>query len=123
MNIEKLETLKEVISDLQENLFDMSTFGEKQECGTIACMLGHAALSDKFPDLKSIFSEEDNSVEIYHEPSNTYFLNAAQAEFEITSNQASFLFMLAAYGNGWTISKKRALDQIDALIRSLKEDE
>lgn len=85
-------------NDVMDKVFDLDTFWETDDededdlysCTTAACACGWAAISPKFRGLST--SPVSYNGAIYHTKSNTYDLEAAGNYFNITEEQAEYLF-------------------------------
>jgi len=88
-------------NDIKDNVFDLGVFWYDEDdddggslvgdggynCGTTACACGWAAVSPKFRGLTAT-----GAASIYHEKSDTYEFTAAGNYFNITTEQALYLF-------------------------------
>jgi len=96
MNVELLEKVEQKLRRLRHKRhFHMATWGEKNDCGTTACIAGHALLMEgyKIPADQSFREHEQQFIS----PSGRMVkpFNAARKILGLTESQAEKLF--AAY--------------------------
>lgn len=108
MNIERLERVAIMLDTLPPKRFDIHTFAS-DNCGTVGCAAGHAALLPEFNALGyhlgiPKWATKNNTV-MYKEPSTGYSLygfSAISAFFDLTELQAEELFHAYAYDDNVT---------------------
>jgi hypothetical protein len=99
MNIERLLRLADYLETVNPETFNMRTWGSRNECGTTACAMGHACDIPEFKELglKLVWPELDHHTAQIEFPCprrniTRVGIGAAQAFFDLDSEQACFLF-------------------------------
>lgn len=100
MNTERLLRLAEHIESLPAEQFDMETWGQQSECGTVCCAFGHACSVPEFraAGLELLWKDESDgtrsAVPFFCGLAGFY---AAREFFGISRQQAEYLFCDADY--------------------------
>jgi hypothetical protein len=120
MNKDKLKLLIKVLENVPEEQFNMTSFAYEEDCGTVCCALGWAAISDEFPDL---FLRDFLGVgQVLHTSGSTGYL-AGASEFDIHNRpDIYYLFAPSYYYVDGQIKPSHVIEHINVLLERENND-
>lgn len=131
MNVERLKLAAKIISNIKltDTLrFDLHDWYEANECGTVACAIGHLCMNKQINKLG--LKLESPSIGSPHCPgspqkpkwvslngSSYYSWNAVKYFFEISDDDAEFLFAPGSYEE-YLVTPKSVANRIKRFIKT-----
>lgn len=122
MNIERLQTLANHLKTIVCEEFDLSYWYKENDCGSVACAVGHGCNIPEFQNLglRMAFDPTQTSVYFRYVPrfEDKKGFNAIEAFFEISDDMAEWLFDASYYlvDHASEVTPAMVVDRIQEVI-------
>ena len=113
MNIQRLEKLIEVLTEVKPEAFDMDYWTDDRDCGTVACAAGYAASYPWFIKRGFLF-EPDLQCPMDQNHDNATGFAACQSFFDLAPDASYYLFDPDWYGRNR--APKDVIERVKNLI-------
>lgn len=126
MNTDRMRTLERLARQIPPALLDMTQwFGNCEDCGTVACLAGHATRCPEFHHQG--LRVDEGYQPCYYDPVRdpeademSYGFSALEEFFDLTAHQTKYLFDARSYSGNPTPAE--VADRVKELIETRDEE-